>query len=430
MNKISRRSFVKSATLATGAIASFGAMSCQAQGMDKSKIKLGLIGCGGRGKGALGNFLEAAKTLEIEVEIVAIADVFQDRVEGVLSKFKIDAKRGHAGYTAYKKVADSDAEIVIMATPPSFRPLHFDLCVEAGKHCFIEKPIAVDPVGARQVIASGEKAKAKGLTVVAGTQRRYDQKFLETKATLDAGAIGEIVGGIISWNGNVPWISPRQPGQSDAHYITRNWLNFTELSGDHIVEQHVHQYDVANWFMGRPPISFIGMGGRARRETGNQFDFFSVDLDYGEGIHIHSQCRQLAGCYNRVGESFRGTEGHTTGAKIQGNEVTIDPIVQEHKNGMIQEHVELIKSARDRGRKEPLNCAQAVAEATLCAIGSRISAYTGKLVRWVDITENTKSPFYAMQLTPSPLDFETGHVVMPEEVPTVPGEVTEFRVRA
>ena len=235
------------------------------------------------------------------------------------------------------------------------------------------------------------------------------------------------MGGVISWNGQVPWISSRKPDQSDAHYITRNWLNFTELSGDHIVEQHVHQLDVANWFIGRTPVSFTGMGGRARRETGNQFDFFSVDIDYGNGVHINSQCRQIADCYNRVGESFRGTEGQTIGTKVQGKDVSVPTITLEGGASMIQEHVELIKSARGAGT--PLNCAQAVAEATLCAIGGRISAYTGQLVRWVDLVSNQKSPFYAMQLTPSPIDFERGTVVMPAEVPAIPGKEIKFRNR-
>ena len=292
---------------------------------------------------------------------------------------------------------------------------------------FIEKPVAVDPVGARKVIAIGEVAREKGLTIVAGTQRRYDKSYLETKAKLDAGAIGEIVGGIISWNGKIPWISPRQPGQSDAHYITRNWLNFTELSGDHIVEQHIHQMDVANWYMGRPPQTFVGMGGRARRETGNQYDFFSIDLDYGDGIHIHSQCRQLAGAYSRVGETFKGVDGHVVGTKVMGKEVSIKPAVVESDKGMIQEHVELIKSVRGKG--EPLNRAKQVAESTLCVIAGRISAYTGQLVRWVDLTQNTKSPLYSMALSPAPLDFEKGPVVMPPEVVAVPGEKIEFRVR-
>ena len=161
------------------------------------------------------------------------------------------------------------------------------------------------------------------------------------------------------------------------------------------------------------------MGGRARRETGNQFDFFSVDIDYGDGVHIHSQCRQISGCYDRVGETFRGTEGHTVGTKVKGNDVSV-PEIKLEAASMIQEHVELIKSARGSGT--PLNCAQAVAEATLCAIGGRISAYTGQFVRWVDLVSNEKSPFYAMQLSPSALDFERDTVVLPPEVPPVPGK--------
>ena len=196
-----------------------------------------------------------------------------------------------------------------MATPPAFRPVHLAAAVEAGKHCFIEKPVAVDPVGARSMIATGEKAKAKGLGIVAGTQRRHQAAYLRNKALIDAGAIGKIKGGVVQWNGTVPWIKRRNPGESDASYITRNWLNFTELSGDHIVEQHVHNLDVAVWFLGRLPVAAIGFGGRARRETGNMFDFFSVDYDFGDDVHIHSQCRQIAGTYQHVGEMFTGTEG-------------------------------------------------------------------------------------------------------------------------
>ena len=428
MSNFTRRDFVKAAAVSAAAVSTFNILGAQgAAGINTSKIKVGLIGCGGRGTGALGQFVEACKILGIQVEVVAVADAFPDRVQHALSRFKLDAAKGHAGYEAYHKVTDSDAEFVIMATPPNFRPRHLEACVEADKHCFIEKPVAVDPVGARKVIALGEIAKAKGLTIVAGTQRRYDAKYQTAKAKIDAGAIGEIVGGVISWNGQVPWISSRKPGQSDAHYLTRNWLNFTELSGDHIVEQHVHQLDVANWFIGRTPVSFNGMGGRARRETGNQFDFFSVDVDYGDGVHIHSQCRQIAGCYNRVGESFRGTEGRTVGTKVMGKDVSV-PTIKLEGASMIQEHVELIKSARGSGTP-PLNCAQAVAEATLCAIGGRISAYTGQLVRWVDLTKNEKSPFYALQLSPNPIDFERGEVVMPAEVPAISGKKIQFRDR-
>ena len=420
MNNFTRRDFVKAAALSAAAVSTFNILGAQTvNGISTQKAKVGLIGCGGRGNGALDQFLQACKILGIEVEVVAVADAFQDRVNGALSKFQVDGSRGHAGYEAYRKVAESDAEFVIMATPPNFRPQHLEACVEAGKHCFIEKPVAVDPVGARKVIELGELAKAKGLTIVAGTQRRYDAKYQTAKAKIDAGAIGQIVGGVVSWNHVLPWISPRQPGQSDAQYMMRNWLNFTELSGDHIVEQHVHQLDIMNWFIGRTPVSFNGMGGRARRETGNQFDFFSVDIDYGDGVHIHSQCRQISGCYDHVGETFRGTEGHTIGTKVKGNDVSV-PEIKLEAASMIQEHVELIKSVRGSGT--PLNCAQAVAEATLCAIGGRISAYTGQLVRWVDLVSNEQSPHYAMQLSPSALDFERDTVVLPPEVPPVPGK--------
>jgi predicted dehydrogenase len=363
------------------------------------------------------------------VDIVAVADIFQDRVANLVERAKVSAENSYYGFEAYKKVAESDAEFVIMATPPNFRPTHLEACINAGKHCFIEKPVAVDPVGARKVMEIGEVAKQKGLAIVAGTQRRYDKKYRETKAMLEAGAIGEIVGGVISWNGKVPWISPRQPGQSVEHYMARNWLNFTEMSGDHIVEQHIHQLDVANWYMGRTPNTFVGFGGRARRETGNQYDFFSVDLDYGDGIHIHSQCRQIAGCYNRVGETFRGIDGHMLGTKITGKAVSIAPIEQENDDGIVQEHIDLIKSVRGK-KAEPLNCAKPVAEATMCAIGGRISAYTGQLVRWVDLTLNEKSPLYSLELSPNPLDFERGGVILPPEVPAVPGDGTELRVKA
>ncbi|CAA6677864.1 MULTISPECIES: Gfo/Idh/MocA family protein [unclassified Lentimonas] len=428
MNNFSRRDFVKAAAVSVAAVSTFNILGAQTvNGIGTQKAKVGLIGCGGRGKGALGQFLQSCKILGIEVEVVAVADVFEDRVDGTIKRFKIDASKGYSGYESYRKVTESDAEFVIMATPPNFRPQHLEACVEAGKHCFIEKPVAVDPVGARKVIALGELAKAKGLTIIAGTQRRYDASYQMTKAKIEAGAIGDIVGGVVSWNGQVPWISSRKPDQSDAHYMTRNWLNFTELSGDHIVEQHVHQLDVANWYVGRTPVSFTGMGGRARRETGNQFDFFSVDVDYGDGVHIHSQCRQIAGCYNRVGESFRGTEGQTIGSKVKGNDVSVADIKLESGVSQIQEHVELIKSARGSGT--PLNCAQTVAESTLCAIGGRISAYTGQLVRWVDLVANQKSPYYAMQLAPSPIDFERGTVVMPAEVAAIPGKEIKFRDR-
>jgi predicted dehydrogenase len=384
------------------------------------KLKFGLIGCGNRGKGALKDFLAACKILGLEAELVAAADAFPGQAEKACMQVGITAGACHGGYDAYQKVVASDCEYVLMATPPVFRPIHFAAAVEAGKHCFIEKPVAVDPAGARSIIATGEKAAAKGLAVVTGTQRRHMADYLRNKALIDAGAIGQIKGGVVQWNGIVPWTRRREPGESDASYMTRNWCNFTEMSGDHIVEQHLHNLDVAVWFLGRLPVSAVGFGGRARRETGNQFDFFSVDYDFGDGVHIHSQCRQLLGTYQRIGEFFTGSEGECHGGgKLTGKTVEIAEIKVDSDNGQVQEHVDMIRSVM---AGQPLNDARRIAEVTMVAMMGRMSAYTGEMVRWSDLAKNEDSPFYQQLCTPTALDFEKGPVTMPAEVAPVPGK--------
>ena len=384
------------------------------------QLKFALIGCGGRGNGAMKNFTEACKILGIEAKAVATADAFKAKAESAGKAHGVPADKCYGGFDGYQKVLESDADFVLMATPPGFRPLHFAATIAANKNAFIEKPVAVDPVGARSVIATGELAKQKGLAVVTGTQRRHTEGYLRNKARIEAGAIGDIKGGIIEWNGRIPWIKRRSAGESEADYMAKNWLNFTELSGDHIVEQHIHNIDVAIWFLGKLPVSALGFGGRARRETGNQFDFFSVDLDFGDDVHIHSQCRQLAGTYSRVGEIFTGTEGSCYGGgKINGKDVKVPDFKQDSGNGQVQEHVDMIRSVI---AGKPLNEAKQVAESTAVAIMSRMSAYTGQLIRFTDVMENEKSPFYSYACNPSALDFEKGSVKMPEEVPAIPGE--------
>lgn len=416
---LNRRSFLGNSTLAGVSLAA-GSVFAQNTAGGSKKIKVGLIGCGGRGNGALGDFMGACKILGLEPELTAAGDAFKDKAEAVGKKVGLAEDKCFGGFDAYQKVIASGCEYVIMATPPSFRPLHFAAAVEAGKHCFIEKPVAVDPVGARSVIATGEKAAAKGLAVVTGTQRRHDKNYLRNKALIDAGAIGQIKGGVVQWNGVVPWIKRRNDGESDASYLARNWLNFTELSGDHIVEQHVHNLDVAVWFTGKLPVTAVGFGGRARRQTGNMFDFFSVDYDFGDDVHIHSQCRQISGTYGRVGELFTGTEGVCYGGgKLKGKEVSIPEIKLDSDNSMVQEHVDMIRSVMTG---KPLNDAKRIAEVTMVAIMGRISAYTGELVRWSDLMTNEKSPLYNMACTPTALDFEKGDVKAPEEVPPVPGK--------
>jgi predicted dehydrogenase len=416
---MNRRSFLGNTTL-LGASLAAAPLFAQSPSGGSKKIKVGLIGCGGRGNGALKDFLDACKILGLEPEVTAVGDAFKNQADATGNHFGVAAERCFGGYDNYQKVIATDCEYVLMATPPSFRPLHFAAAVEAGKHCFIEKPVAVDPVGARSVIATGEKAAAKGLAVVTGTQRRHIAEYIRNKALIDAGAIGQIKGGVVQWNGTVPWIKRRNEGESDASYLTRNWLNFTELSGDHIVEQHVHNLDIAVWFLGRLPVTAVGFGGRSRRETGNLFDFFSVDYDFGDDVHIHSQCRQLAGTYQRVGELFTGTEGVCYGGgKLKGKDVKIPEIKLDTDNGMVQEHVDMIRSVMTG---KPLNDAKRIAEVTMVAIMGRISAYTGELIRWNDLMSNESSPLYNLACTPTALDFEKGEVKMPVEAPPVPGK--------
>ena len=413
-----RRSFLGNTTLLGVGLAASSVFAADLSTGVK-KVKVGLIGCGGRGNGALGNFMEACKILGIEVEVVATGDAFKDKAEAAGKKVGLAPEKCFGGFDSYQKVIASGCDYVLMATPPAFRPVHFAAAVEAGKHCFIEKPVAVDPVGARSVIATGEKAKAKGLAVVAGTQRRHMASYLKNKALIDAGAIGQIKGGVVQWNGTVPWTKPRNEGEGDASYLARNWLNFTEMSGDHIVEQHVHNLDVAVWFLGRLPVTALGFGGRARRKTGNMFDFFSVDYDFGDDVHIHSQCRQITGTYGRVGELFTGTEGVCYGGgKLQGKPMEVAEFKMDSDDGQVQEHVDMLRSV---AAGKPLNDAKSIAESTLVAIMGRISAYTGEIVRWADLVSNEASPHYNLLCAPAAVDFEKGEVKAPEEVPPVPG---------
>lgn len=416
---LSRREFVKGVAIA-GLAMQATPLFAQATGGSR-RLKVGLVGSGGRGRGALENLLEAAPLAGVEIEIYAICDVFANNTNAVGDKFGVPPERRFVGFDGYRKVLEQPIDLVVLATPPNFRPVHFEAAVAAGKHCFIEKPVAVDPPGARRILAAGESAKQKGLSVVAGAQRHYLSSYLRNAHAVHEGAIGRITGGTVMWNQNQLWYKERLPGESDALYLARNWVNFLEMSGDHIVEQHFHNLDVANWFIGRTPVAAVGFGGRVRRKTGNQYDFFSVDYDYGQGCHIHSSCRQINGCYNRVGENFTGTLGtvHPDGKleRFDKAPVTFKEF-PTHPDGQVQEHVELLKSIK---AGQPLNDARFVADSTLTAIMGRISAYTGQLVRWADLT-NPGAPYYDLRLSPTAEDFEKGDVTAPaEDVVPMPG---------
>ncbi len=415
---VSRRDFIK--TSAAGMAAVLAGKNVMFAGQAKRKFRVGLIGCGGRGNGALDNCMAGAKIMEVELELVGTADWFRDRAEGTGKRYNLPAAKCFSGATAYKKLLETDADVILIATSPNFRPVHFEAAIKAGKNVFMEKPVAVDPPGGRRIIAAGELAKQKGLAVVAGTQRRHEAGYLRTQYAVERGAIGKIAGGAIWWCGGALWYQTQKPNESDADYMIRNWVSFTEMSGDHIVEQHVHNIDIANWYVGHPPQTALGFGGRARRKTGDQFDFFSVDLDYSDGCRIHSMCRQINGTDGDVREFFRGTEGETGGGGgLRGSKEIAVPQFPD-RDPYVQEHIDLLTSIM---QEKPLNEARNVAESTLTAIMSRISAYTGKMVVWKDIVENEKSPWYNLTLKPTAEDFEKGEVVAPkDDVVAIPGK--------
>ena len=416
-----RREFIKGSTVFAAMMAAAPTITI-AQGA-KKVFKVGMIGAGGRCKGAFDNLKKAAAAIGHDVELVAVCDFFEDRAKAASKQFSEEKAKTFWGANGYKEVVGiPEIEIIVTATPPAFRAIHVEAAIKAGKHVFAEKPVAVDGPGVRKFIAAAKLAQEKKLSLVAGTQRRHQAGYQKQAKALKEGKIGPVVGGAIYWNGNVPWVKRRDPGESNASYLCKNWLNFTELSGDHIVEQHVHNLDVANWFIGRIPKTATGFGGRARRKSGNQFDFFSIDFDYGEGVHIHSMCRQIKGCSDFVGERLRTTDGEISGGgKItkDGKDLALDGNFQEG-NPYVVEHVDLLKGMLSG---DVINEGENVALSTACAIIGRISAYTGRTIRMSDILENKDSEFYNMACKPMAVDFEgSGDVVLPpENVAAVPG---------
>ncbi len=281
------------------------------QAPDGKVLKAGLIGCGGRGSGAAINFLDAGPNLKIH----SLGDVFQDRIDECKKKLKdsreeiVADENCFVGFDAFEKVIDSGVDVIILATPPHFRPAQFAAAINARKNVFMEKPVAVDPVGARSIIASSKKAEALGLVVGTGTQRRHQRDYVATFKEIYEGAIGDIVSANCYWNQSQLWYRNPKPEWSEMEYMIRDWVNWTWLSGDHIVEQHVHNIDVVNWFTEKHPTKAVGFGSRHRRVTGDQYDNFSIDFEYENGMHVHSMCRQIDGCTSNVSESITGSKG-------------------------------------------------------------------------------------------------------------------------
>lgn len=409
----SRRKFIRNAT-AAGIIGAVGLnsifTSCKSrkqkkydfppmlpQAPDGPLLKAGVVGCGYRGTGAAINFLNSGPN----VEIAALADVFQDRVDECRKQIKekkeleIPADKCFVGINSFEKLMECDLDIVILATPPHFRPQHFEACVKAQKHVFMEKPIAVDPVGVRSVMVTAEKAKMLGLSVVAGTIKRHQQDYIETFKQVSKGSIGEIVSANSYYNVGKLWHRNPRANWSELENMIRNWVNWCWLSGDHIVEQHVHNLDTMNWFVGQHPLKALGFGARQQRITGDQYDMFSVDFVYDNNIHYHSMCRQINDCANSVSDRIQGTEGSTncenTIFNLDGsikwtfkypNQSDGNNISRLNTNPYDQEHIDLVTAIRTQN---PINEAFQIAESTLTGIMGRVSAYTGKEVSWEEM---------------------------------------------
>jgi myo-inositol 2-dehydrogenase/D-chiro-inositol 1-dehydrogenase len=435
-----RRDFLKVA--GASALAAVALPQVHAAGSDV--IRVGVIGCGGRGKGAADNVLNAAPG----VKIVAIGDVFQFRVDDARKTIlnaaqKADPKklcnsaelpedRCFVGLDCHERVINAGVDYVILASPPGFRPMHLQAAVAAGKTIFTEKPVAVDGPGIRKVLAAHEESLKKGLAIAAGTQRRHQNGYLETIRRIHDGAIGDIVAARCYWNNQGIWFRKREDlaklnvPDSDLAYQMHNWYHFVWTCGDNICEQHVHNLDVINWAMRKHPKACFGVGCRTGSPNarpagepsvaGHIFDQFSIEYDYGDGVHMHSMCRQVPG----TAVNFPGLKGESEA--LVGTKGTCQVDAYKIRSGKdweytgtgnapyVQEHTDLIDSLR---KGKPINELQGVAESTLTAIMGRMAAYTGKLVTW-DQALNSKEDTF-----PTKLSWDMTLPVPPVAVPGV-----------
>ena len=420
---ISRRELLKAGTAMSVAVSLSASGRLYAAGSDK--IRVAMVGCGDRGTKDAMDCLKA----DPAAEMVAMAELLPDRLESSLKKLtqafpdqvKVTPETSFIGFDAYKKVmAMKDVDIVLLLTPPGFRPQTVRAAIEAGKHIFMEKPGAVDPLGVRSLLESADLADQKKLSIVVGTQQRWQPQYQELMRRVHEGELGEIVGGQAYWNwGSSKWHwEPRQAGWSDMEWQIRCWPYFVWLSGDHIVEQHLHNMDVINWAIGSHPVSCIGMGGRQSRtgpEFGNIWDHFTVEYEYPNGVRVMSMCSQIEGSTPRIGERVLCQKGATVTDRSmgyiedsKGRKVFTysDPI----HSGEVAQLSNLIKSVRDG---KPINECRRIAETTMTLILGRMSAYTGRALNWDWAMKASK-----LDLSPQKLEFGD----FPVEPPAAPGK--------
>ena len=387
----SRRDFIRgSAAVSTAALAAQLGISSAAHAQGSEEVRIGLIGCGGRGSGAANQALSTSG----KTRLVAVADAFEDRLNGSLGnlakehkeKVTVQADDKYIGFDAYQKLIDrSDVDMVILATPPGFRPIHFEYAVKKNKHVFMEKPVATDAPGVRTVLAAAEEAKKKGLKVGVGLQRHHQANYIDTVKALQDGAIGRIILLRAYWNNAGVWVRPRQPNQTEMEYQMRHWSYFRWLCGDHSAEQPTHNLDVANWVMDAHPVIAQGQGGREVRkgkEFGEIFDHHMVEFTYADGTKLLSQCRHIRGCWSQVSEYCEGEKGKANiSGSIQqwaGGDVWR---AKGGKNPYQVEHDNLFDAIRNN---KPFNEAFYGATSTMTSILGRMCTYSGKEIKWDD----------------------------------------------
>ncbi len=416
----SRRDFVKNSSLLAGGLLAAPILS-QANYFSGAPgtIKIALIGCGGRGTGAA---TQALRTKQ-NVQLVAMADAFRDRLDESFNniteqmketpdRIKVKDAHKYVGFDAYKQ-AIAKADVVILATPPGFRPIHFEEAIRQGKHVFMEKPVATDPAGIAKVLAAAEQAKAKKLNVVVGLQRRYQNSYRELYKRIQDGAIGDITSIQVWWNQGALWVKERKPEYTEMEYQMRNWYYFNWLCGDHIVEQHIHNIDVGNWYKGAVPVSAVGMGGRAIRtgkEYGEIYDHHFVEYRYADGVVMNSQCRHWKDSVSHVDEELVGTKGRV----ICGRGTILD-----HKGNVVYqfdrakenqpyqaEHDELFEAIAKGDYK--FEDAKRAAETTLTAIIGRLATYSGQSISF------EKALASGLSLQPAKYAFDAPPPVLPD----------------
>jgi myo-inositol 2-dehydrogenase / D-chiro-inositol 1-dehydrogenase len=428
----SRRQFLKTsgAAVAGATLATTLGFARQVHaGLNDDAMRVALIGCGGRGGGAV---LDAFSTGN-NLKLVAMADAFKDRLDGKYKELKkaasekgagdkiaVDDDHKFVGFDAYQKAIDSGVDLLIIATPPGFRPIHFDAAVKANKNIFMEKPLATDAPGVRKILATNEEAKRRNLVVGVGLQRHHQPGYLEALKRYQDGAIGDFISARAYWNEVRPRSTPTQKDRAatktEMEYQMRNWYFYVWLCGDHIVEQHIHNLDVINWFKNETPVSAVGMGGsQVPRKPGDGeiYDHHAVEFQYADGTRMFSQCRQISGCWDQVSEHIHGTKGtldmdaggNRWSANVSGGEGWHSKRVEPAPNPYQIEHADL-QAAIQKGAE--YNEVENGAKSTMTAIMGRMATYSGTEIKWAEALASN------MSVMPTQFTWDA-------EMPTKPG---------